>query len=288
MKKNVIYGLSIAVVLIGAILLGITVSGSPNVMASINGEKIKEEDVQNLVMDQYGTEGLETLVTNKVIELEAEKQGVTVSDEEINEEKQRYFDLYGGEEAFEEMLALNGVLMEDIENDITQYLLSRKMIEPSIEITDEDIQAHFDSNKEQYNQQEQVEASHILVGSEEEAEEVIEKLNDGEAFSELAAEYSTDESNKDNGGELGFFGRGEMVEAFDAAVFEMDIDEISDPIETDFGFHVVQVTDKLEAEEAVLEDHKEEVESTLLDQKIQAQYNSWLSSVKEEYDIQYF
>ncbi|KYG34815.1 peptidylprolyl isomerase [Alkalihalobacillus trypoxylicola] len=288
MKKNVIYGLSIAVVLIGAILLGITVSGSPNVMASINGEKIKEEDVQNLVMDQYGTEGLETLVTNKVIELEAEKQGVTVSDEEINEEKQRYFDLYGGEEAFEEMLALNGVLMEDIENDITQYLLSRKMIEPSIEITDEDIQAHFDSNKEQYNQQEQVEASHILVGSEEEAEEVIEKLNDGEAFSELAAEYSTDESNKDNGGELGFFGRGEMVEAFDAAVFEMDIDEISDPIETDFGFHVVQVTDKLEAEEAVLEDHKEEVESALLDQKIQAQYNSWLSSVKEEYDIQYF
>ena len=82
------------------------------------------------------------------------------------------------------------------------------------------------------------------------------KLKDGEDFATLAEEYSTDTSNADNGGELGFFPRGKMVAEFEEAAFSMKVDEISDPVKTEHGYHIIHVTDKKEAKEAVFEDQK--------------------------------
>jgi parvulin-like peptidyl-prolyl isomerase len=88
---------------------------------------------------------------------------------------------------------------------------------------------------------EEVNARHILVETKEEAEAVLGRLNAGEGFAALAAELSTDSSNKDNGGDLGWFGRGMMVPAFDQAVFEGEIGLYPEPVETEFGFHVIEV-----------------------------------------------
>lgn len=88
---------------------------------------------------------------------------------------------------------------------------------------------------------EQVRARHILVKTLPEAKDVIERLNRGDDFAALAKEMSLDTSNKDSGGDLGFFGRGQMVPAFDSAVFKLKAGEISDPVKTQFGFHVIKL-----------------------------------------------
>jgi foldase protein PrsA len=255
-------------------------------VASVGGENIKKDELYSLLVKQYGDEALDALVTDKIIEMEAKKEKVTISDKEKEEELKDLKETYGGEEGFKAALEQSGVTEAGIAEDIEKYLKTEKLLEPRIDLKEEDIKAYFDENKDQFAQQEQVKASHILVEDEATAKEVKSKLDEGEDFADLAKEYSTDASNAESGGELGYFGKGEMEAAFEDAAFSLKANEISGPVKTDYGYHIIKVEDKKEAKEAVYEDSKEAAKKALFDERMQTEYYNWLEEKKEEYKIE--
>ncbi|MGG1631045.1 foldase protein PrsA [Rossellomorea sp. NRS-1567] len=256
------------------------------VVAKVGSKSISKEDLYTTLVDQYGEAALDTLIAEKIVELEGDKEDISVKDSEIDEELESMKDSYGGEEAFNEALASSGASLDSVKENIRSFLMTEKLLKDRISISDDQIKEYFEANKDSFAQEEQVEASHILVDDEKSAQEVKKKLDDGGNFAELAKEYSTDTSNAESGGELGFFAKGEMVTEFDEKAFAMKKGEISEPVKTEFGYHIIKVTDKKDAKEAVLADHKEEIKDILFDQALQTEYGTWLQEKKEDYKIE--
>lgn len=124
--------------------------------------------------------------------------------------------------------------------------------------------------------QEQVHARHILVEDEDTAQEVLDMLEQGQSFPELAAQYSTDQSNNQRGGDLGWFTRGQMVEGFEQAAFEAEVGEIVGPVETQFGFHIIEV---LGHEERRLDDQP-------FQRQVELEFSEWLSEQRQQAEIE--
>lgn len=255
-------------------------------IAKVDGESISKDELYDEMVKLYGTATVDQLISDKIVAKEAKKQKINITNEEIKEELEQLKESYGGEEVFNQTLESNNTTLADVEADIKNYLTIKKLLEPEIEITDEELKTYFDENKDSFGEAEQVKASHILVEDENKAKEIKAKLDADEDFAELAKEFSTDESTKESGGELGFFSKGTMVAEFDAAAFTLAVDQISDPVKSEYGYHIIKVEDKKEAKEANFEDSKEEIKEILFEQKMETEYTSWLEKKKEDYDIE--
>lgn len=275
----------IVLILIGAAVIFTAAFVKREIVANVGDVKITKDELHEQLMDNYGDQTLDAMINDKIVDMEIKKEKVSVSDDEIKKEMDKYIEQSGGEEAFNSALQQQGLQKKDVEKDIVRFLSIQKILEPRIEITDDEIKEYFENNKASFDQEEQVEASHILVKDEKTANEVKKKLDDGEDFAKLAKEYSKDEANAESGGELGFFGKGKMVKEFEDKAFSMKVDEISDPVKTEHGYHIIKVTDKKEAKEAKLEDHEDEIKEQLFDQKLQTEYQTWLNEKKEDYKI---
>lgn len=281
---KVLYWIGGAVIAV-ALIVGIFTLNTDSYVASINGEKISDDALNEKLVSQYGTDLLNSLINQKVIEKEIEKEGIKITQEEIDEEMTEYEEYYGGKEAFQSVLDSNGTDISTVEKDIELYLATNKLMGDDIEITDEEMETYFEDNKDSFSQQEEVEASHILVDDEETANKVIEKLDAGEDFAELAAEYSKD-STAETGGELGYFADGEMEEALEDTTFSLEVGTYSKPVKTENGYHIIKVTDHIQAKEATFEDAKEEIKEILFQQKADELYDTWMQETLAGYDIE--
>ncbi|AOV06477.1 foldase protein PrsA [Sporosarcina ureilytica] len=254
-------------------------------VATVGGEKITKDELYEILVQSNGQQALEALIDEKIVALEVKKEDIKVPEDEIKEEVANFMENAGGEEAFKNALEQSGMTEEDFKKDVIQYLSIRKLMEPRVEVTDEEIETYFEENKDSFNVEEQVEARHILVEDEKTANEIEQKLKDGEDFAELAKEYSTDEGSGALGGDLGFFTRGRMVPEFEEKAFSMKVGEISEPVKTEYGYHIIEVLDKKEAKDATLEDNIVEIREKLFEDKMQAEYVTWLEDAREKYDI---
>ena len=135
-------------------------------------------------------------------------------------------------------------------NIIRQQLVVERAVAKDIDVSESDIEKYFDQNHATLDKGEQIHARHILVADEKTALLVESKLKAGEKFDALAAKYSVNPGSKDKGGDLGFFGKGQMVPVFEKAAFALQPNQISAPVKSPFGYHIIQLIEHKPAEKA--------------------------------------
>ncbi|OIJ16546.1 hypothetical protein BKP37_04730 [Anaerobacillus alkalilacustris] len=226
------------------------------VIAEVEGIAITEAEFITQLKEAHGDQVLTMLVQEKLFEAEAEKLNIT--EEDVNNELDKVREAYvlTDDDDFTNFLLVQGFSDEsEFITLVKQHLVIQKIASQDVEVTEEEVLKEYEAGKE-------VEASHILVSDLDTAEEILDKLNDGEDFSELAQEHSIDPGSGAEGGQLGSFERGRMVPEFEDVAFSLEVGEISDPVQSDFGYHIIKVTDRTPFEED-FEDVKEELEELL-------------------------
>ena len=202
---------------------------------------------------------------------------------------------------FEAALQASGITEKDLTEISRKDIVISNYIEtkivPSITVTDEEAKKFYDENKAQLGEEPQVRASHILIGvdaaatpeekakAKEKAVGILKEIKEGKDFAAAAKSDSTCPS-KDQGGDLGFFGKGQMVPAFEQAAFSMKPGEISDVVETQFGYHIIKLTDKKDAEPPKFDEIKEKITVFLKGQKTQKAVFDYVTKLRTESKVE--
>lgn len=270
--KKLIFGLTLTFSLLGLTACG---GGDSETIVETDEGNVTKEDFYEELKSKHGEEVLTELVTMTVL---AEKY--EVSDEEVDAELESIKEQIG--DSYKETLEAQNITEDDLRTDIKNGLLQEKAITEDIEVTDEEIEQYFE------RQNKKIEAQHILVTDEELAKKVAKEAKDGKDFAKLAEKYSTDEENAKEGGTLPQFGVGEMAAEFENAVFDMKEDEISEPVQSEFGFHIIKLNKIEETDEDIgkLEDKKDEIRREIATNKVdQNVAMEKLSKIMEDTDI---
>jgi parvulin-like peptidyl-prolyl isomerase len=208
-----------------------------------------------------------SLVEQAQFEIAAEELNVTVSDEDVDkrldELKEEFFQ--GDEQKYKDELEAQGLTEEQVKSDLRTRLLSEKVFEKvasEVEVTDDEVQAYYDDNAAQFETPASREVRHILVKSKARADQLHAQLEDGADFAKLARQYSQDPASKKDGGKFNAQ-QGATVAPFDKVAFDLDTGELSEPVKTQFGWHIIKVEDKRAKPIPAFDDVKDQIQSYL-------------------------
>ena len=251
----------IAVLLVAVSVLGTLLILQPQrsqVAATVNGEPIYKDELLAVIYNQGGKEALDKIITKKLFFQEAKALGITVSEEELDQEIQVVIDegFQGSRERFMEELEMYGIELETLREDARFNLIIQRIALSEIDPSEEEARLFFEERWYLFDH-----------------------------FARLASEYSIDSSNNSSGGYLGYFGLGATVEEFEEVAFRLEIGEISDPVQTNFGFHIINVLDRIEATEESVE--RIEVRHILVGTEEIAQEILGLLRAAEDEDLNY-
>jgi foldase protein PrsA len=220
------------------------------------------------------------------------EMGIRVSEQEIDtqleELKKQYFK--NDEDKYQAELEKQGLTEEQLREQIEAKLLSDKIyaaVTKKATVTEQEINAYYENNKGQYEQPESREVRHILVKQKALAEEIHAKLKNGADFAKLAERYSEDTASKAEGGKFKAF-KGKTVAPFDKFVFAADTGDLSKPIKTEFGWHVIEVLEDIKPPSAQpLAEVRESINTTLLQEEQNKALQSWVADTRQKYDVVY-
>ena len=240
------------------------------VLAVISGTEITEKDLNSIIMRypeeqraMFSSEMGKKQLLEQMISFELmNKLGKEMKSDETEEYK---------------------ASLAQVEKDLLTQMTINKVLS-DVTITDEDAKKYYEENKAQFEQPATVSAKHILVDNEELCNEIKNRIeNEGLSFEDAAKEYSTCPSNA-QGGSLGVFGRGMMVPEFEEAAFALDLEKVSEPVKTQFGYHLIKLENLQAGGESEYEEVRNEIERSLMYQKQSEAYNKELNNLKSKYN----
>lgn len=259
---------------------------------------------------QFRQQILDQLIVRQLLEEKAKETDIVISDEDAINQIKQLLATQGSKmtlEQFKQSTAASGRNFEEIKEQVKKGMIYQKIVdaqwEGKINITEEDAKKYYDENTTQFVTKEQVRASHILINPKElkdagsdpnqqkviakaKAEDLLKQIKEGADFAALAKANSHCTSAA-NGGDLNFFGKGQMVAPFEKAAFAMEIGKVSDIVETRFGYHIIKVTDRKEAGTKSFEEAKASLMQQLAQKKQAELTQQYIDSLKAAASIVY-
>jgi foldase protein PrsA len=292
-------------------------------VAKVNGERITRtafarnfEQAQQMYARQLGTDlnseqgkallpmvrqsTLEQLISQQLLLQEVAKRNIQILDSEVEAEFEQYLKTsYKDDRArMEAELARNNFSVSDFRKELKTRLALKKMREElgkGLKLTEQQVQDYYNQNKQSFNQTDKIEAAHILIkvdkpaqdaAAKQEIEKILAELKAGADFKTLAKKYSQDTSNKDKGGDLGAFAKGDMVQAFETAAWALKPGEYTQtPVKTEFGYHLILRGKTIKAGPQALADVRKQFEPQLMEQEKAKRYNDWLKAQRKASEI---
>ena len=245
-------------------------------MITVNGKKLSSEEYKRTCVTyqmQTGKTDLtsdeKTAIANQLVNahlllIAGQESDVEVTKDELEENYANFKAQYSSEEEFKSALERVNDTEESIKVKLKENILLHKYLSEKfyskVEVSDDEAESFYKENEEHFITPDQVQASHILVKEENEADEVKTKLDSGENFEDIAKEVSKCPSSA-KGGDLGFFGKGQMVKEFEDAAFSLNPGEITGPVKTKFGYHMIKLIDKKKSAKQSFESVKDNIKA---------------------------
>ncbi|MFH1072327.1 MAG: peptidylprolyl isomerase [Nanoarchaeota archaeon] len=270
-----------------------TASGFQELAALVNGEKVTLAELDSQYSSLPETykqlttkiDLLNQIIEEKLLLQEVAKNKISVTDDEVTTALDNLLVKNKiTRDQLEESLQLQGTTLQEFMEVFKKRLLISKYFNETIlkqvRVAEQDSQDYYDMNKDLFVQPEQVNASHILLNTSAEADKIYADVKNGADFEEQARKYSIDPSAQYNGGNLGFFSKGMMVKEFEDAAFALKVGEISKPVKSQFGWHIIKVYDKKESQTIQYEEVKDDILNALEMQKAQDAFDLFLKQLK--------
>jgi len=287
----------------------------PEVLATVNGQPVTKADFDRLLKNMEAGRGpipaerrdevlraaLDQLITYNVMKQEAAARKLAVSDTDVDGQIASMRKQFPTEAEFSKALAARNTTVDQLKADARVDMVINKMMEAELATTTAATEAEakdfYDKNPDRFKQPEGVRASHILITANEKADDatkkaararidgILKRVKAGEDFAALAKENSQDGSAS-QGGDLGFFQKGRMVPAFDQAAFALKPGEISDVVTTEFGYHIIKLTEKKDASTVPFDQVKPQVLEFLSNQKKQQHVDTFIQDAKKRAKIE--
>ena len=277
------------------------------IVATIDGEPITAHELREWVKERGdeapADDALEALITQKLLEKEIKAQGISARDEDVDRYMKEVQDRSGLDEAgFNKALAERGMTLEayktKVRSEIERAQLVNKEIRQRVNVSSAEIKRYYDAHLSDYATNDKVKVRAIFLRVEEtgdgdgvararaKAEELRDAARKGKSFKDLAKEHSQG-PGAEQGGELGTFARGEMESRLDEAAFALKEGEVSDPIETDTGFALLYVEERIGGGHRPLDEVSPEIREALYNEALQQRFQDWLSrDLRERHHVE--